>query len=58
MPAYDLLADHYLASSLSIPDCLIAAMALKRSTRLYSFNLKHYGQIDDLDVKAPYERRF
>lgn len=56
--AYDLLSEHYRASSLSIPDCLIAAMALNRSTRLYSFNLRHFGQIDELDVKAPHERRF
>jgi predicted nucleic acid-binding protein len=35
--AYELLATHRLASGISIPDCLIAAMAVARSVRLYTF---------------------
>ncbi|NIW98542.1 MAG: PIN domain-containing protein [Phycisphaerae bacterium] len=54
--AYDLLAAHRLASGLSIPDCLIAAMTLSRSARLYTFNLKHFRIIDGLDVQEPYAR--
>jgi len=54
--AYDLLAVHRLSSRLSIPDCLIAAMALARSARLYTFNLKHFRVVAGLDVQAPYTR--
>jgi predicted nucleic acid-binding protein len=54
--AFELLATHRLASGISIPDCLIAAMALARGTRLYTFNLKHFQSIPGLDVQAPYPR--
>jgi len=54
--AYELMAMHRLSSGLSIPDCLIAAMAVARSTRLYSFNLKHFGVVSGLDVQQPYSR--
>lgn len=54
--AYDLLSRHWLASSLAIPDCLIAATALSRSWRLYTFNLKHFRVVDGLDVVQPYDR--
>lgn len=54
--AYELLSTHRLASGLSIPDCLVAAMALERSLRLYTFNLKHYGIVVGLDVQEPYQR--
>ena len=54
--AYELLATHRLASGLSIPDCLIAAMALARSARLYTFNSKHFKVVAGLDVQEPYTR--
>jgi tRNA(fMet)-specific endonuclease VapC len=54
--AYELLAAHYLASRLSIPDCLIAAMVLSRSARLYTFNLRHFRALPGLDAQAPYPR--
>jgi len=54
--AYELLAAHWLSSRLSIPDCLIAAMALTRSARLYTFNLKHFKAVPGLDVQQPYAR--
>ena len=54
--AYELLATHRLASGLGIPDCLIAAMALARGVRLYTFNLKHFKIISGLDVQQPYPR--
>lgn len=54
--AYQLLAEHGLASGLSIPDCIIAAMALARSARLYTFNLKHFCVVPGLDVQEPYAR--
>ena len=53
---YELLSMHRLASGLSIPDCLIAAMALTRSARLYTFNLKHFQIISGLAVQVPYAR--
>lgn len=54
--AYELLAVHHLASNLGIPDCLVAAMALSRSARLYTFNLKHFRVVPGLDVQLPYRR--
>jgi len=54
--AYSLLALHRLTSGLSIPDCLIAAMALTRSARLYTFNRKHFKIVAGLDVEEPYPR--
>ena len=54
--AYQLLINHRLSSGLGIPDCLIASMALSRSIRLYTFNIKHFRVIPDLDVRKPYKR--
>jgi tRNA(fMet)-specific endonuclease VapC len=54
--AYDLLLTHRLSSGLSIPDCLIAATALNRAARLYTFNLKHFQIVVGLDVREPYRR--
>jgi predicted nucleic acid-binding protein len=54
--AYELLTRHWLASALGIPDCLIAATAMSRSSRLYTFNLKHFKVVDGLDVQEPYDR--
>jgi predicted nucleic acid-binding protein len=45
-----------LISGLSIPGCLIAAMALARSARLYTFNLKHFRTTEELDVQSPCTR--
>lgn len=54
--AYDLLAAYRLTSGLSIPDCIIAAMALARSAPFYTFNARHFSMIDGLEVLAPYSR--
>ncbi len=54
--AHQLLANHRLSSGLNIPDCLIAAIAIQRGARLYTFNLKHFNLISGLDVQAPYTR--
>ena len=54
--AYELLATYKLSSGLSIPDCLIAAMTLARSVRLYTRNLKHFRIVPGLDVQEPYSR--
>jgi predicted nucleic acid-binding protein len=54
--AYDLLLVHRLTSGLSIPDCLIAAMALTQGSRLYTFNLKHFQVVQALDVQVPFQR--
>ncbi len=54
--AYKLLTHYRLTSGLSIPDCLIGAMALARSATLYTFNLKHFRMISGLNVAAPYSR--
>jgi tRNA(fMet)-specific endonuclease VapC len=54
--AYLWLAQHRLTTALGIPDALIAATVLKRGWQLYSFNLKHYRQIEGLNVQTPYQR--
>ena len=54
--AYDLLIAHRLATALSIPDCLIAAMALQRSARLFTFNTRHFRAIPTIDLQEPYLR--
>jgi predicted nucleic acid-binding protein len=54
--AFDLLAAHCLSAGISIPDCLIAAMAISRSAGLYTFNLKHFKIVEGLDVRQPYAR--
>ena len=54
--AYQLLLSHRLTSGLNIPDCLIAATALRRNARLYTFNLKHFQVVPGLEVERPYSR--
>ena len=54
--AYRLLLAHRLSSGLDIPDCLIAATAVARNARLYTFNLKHFQVVPGLDVAHPYSR--
>jgi predicted nucleic acid-binding protein len=55
--AYELLAEHRLTSGLGIPDCLVAAMALVRQARLYTFNSKHFRVIPGVDAQEPYSRQ-
>jgi hypothetical protein len=54
--AYQLLLTHRLSSGLNTPDCLIAATALSRNARLYTFNLRHFQVVPGLDVAQPYSR--
>jgi predicted nucleic acid-binding protein len=53
---FSLLLTLRLSSGLGIPDCLIAAMALARGARLYTFNLKHFQAVPGLDAQQPYPR--
>jgi len=54
--AYRLLARHCLTSGMSIPDSLVASMAMSRSARLYTFNVKDFRVVKHLDVAEPYAR--
>jgi hypothetical protein len=54
--ACDLLTTHRLTAGLSIPDCLVAAIALTRAVTLHTFNLRHFRAIPGLDVQEPYVR--
>jgi predicted nucleic acid-binding protein len=45
----------HLSHGVGIFDCLIAAVAVRLGKTLYSFNLKHYQVIPNLDVRQPYE---
>ena len=40
-----------------IPDCLVAAMALVRKARIYTFNSKHFRVIPGVDAQEPYSRQ-
>ena len=55
--AYELLAEHRLTSGMGIPDCLVAAMALVRKARVYTFNSKHFRVIPGVDAQEPYSRQ-
>jgi predicted nucleic acid-binding protein len=54
--AFNLLASYRLEFGVSIPDCIVAAMALERGVLLYTFNLKHYQMFPGLKVHEPYTR--
>lgn len=54
--AYALLGRHRLAVAIGIPDCIIAAMCLRRSHHLLTFNLKHYRHVDGLSLSVPYTK--
>ena len=54
--AYEILASYRLVSTIGIPDCLIAAMALARSATLCTFNLKHFQIVPGLHTQQPYPR--
>lgn len=54
--SYDLLVSLSLSSAIGIPDCLIAAMALNRKMRLYTFNVKHFQAVPGLNPVQPYSR--
>lgn len=51
-----LIVAHSRSSGLSVPDYLVAAQAINRSSTLFTFNLRHFRVIPGLDVQAPYER--
>lgn len=55
--AFELLATYRPSSGIGIPDCLIAATALARAARLYTFNLKHFQSVRGLDAQQPYPRQ-
>ena len=40
----------------TIPDAIIAAMALTRNAKLYTFNTRHFEIVEGLDTAAPYVR--
>lgn len=54
--AWDLARSHSLSSGLSLPDYLIAAQAIERQAKLYTFNAKHFRDIPGLKAEAPYLR--
>lgn len=54
--AFRLFASHHLAHGIGVTDALIAETALERNLALHTFNLKHYRQIDGLNIIQPYER--
>ncbi len=54
--AFELLAAYRTSSGIGIPDCIVAAMAMSRSARVYTFNAKHFRAIPDLDIAQPYVR--
>lgn len=54
--AFDLLVLHRLSNGIGIADCLIAAIAIRTQSRLYTFNQKHLGAIPEILPVQPYTR--
>lgn len=54
--ACNLMVQNLLSSGCSIPDCLVAAMAINRGATLLTFNLKHFKVFAGLSFTAPYTR--
>jgi predicted nucleic acid-binding protein len=52
----ELYRTHCLSSGISIPDAIIAAMAINRKATLRTFNAKHFSVIKGLIVAEPYAR--
>jgi len=46
----------YLSHSTGIMDCLIATVAVRLDRPLYTFNLKHYRPLGELDARTPYSK--
>ena len=52
----DLIVKYRLSTGLSLPDYMIAAQAITRGLTLYTFNLRHFTSLTELDARAPYPR--
>jgi predicted nucleic acid-binding protein len=50
------LKSYHLSHGVGIMDCLIAASAVRLGKPLYTFNIKHYKVIPNLDGRVPYRR--
>jgi predicted nucleic acid-binding protein len=48
--------DYHLSHGAGIIDCLLAASAWRVGKPLYTFNVKHYGVISEVDAEKPYSR--
>jgi len=46
--------DYHLSHGVGIMDCLIAASALRVGKPLYTFNVKHYRVIPEVNIQQPY----
>ena len=51
-----LILKYRLSTGLGLPDFMIAAQAINRKAILYTFNLKHFGTISELDARSPFNR--
>ncbi len=54
--AFDLLVSRCLEFGVEAPDCIVAAIALERSTPLCTFNVKHFQGFAGLELIQPYAR--
>ena len=54
--AIQLVESFALTTGMSLPDYLIAAQAINAGETLFSFNLKHFSVLPNLDVQVPYRR--
>lgn len=54
--AYRLVTQYRLSTGIGLSDYLIAAQAINLGATLYTFNLRHFGAINGLDVRPPYQR--
>jgi predicted nucleic acid-binding protein len=54
--AIQLVESFALTTGMSLPDYVIAAQAINAAETLFSFNLKHFSVLPNLDVQVPYLR--
>lgn len=47
---------YWFSHRIGIPDCPIAAIAVRLGATLYTFNMAHFQAIPGQDIRLPYER--
>lgn len=48
------VADFHLSHSVRFQDAMIASVAVRFDVPLYTFNIKHFAPLPNLDVRRPY----
>jgi predicted nucleic acid-binding protein len=54
--AHEWFAAYRLSHATGIMDCLIASVAVRLAIALYTFSVRHFAPIAEMDARQPYER--